>query len=159
MQNIAAPERASVLMCVKCQSLASPLTAEYWHIGATMMRLASFRPRSSIGENRALMENPDAGRSLSSGVIYSHNNPCSILLDARGLDHLHVGGGVPFHEIVDVGRRHRKRIDSKLLQTLLHRWLGQHLHASVMKLVDDVPRGLCRHEDAIPDRAISIFQA
>ena len=55
MQNIAAPDSASVLICVKCQSLASPSTAEYWHIGATMMRLGSFRPRSSIGENRALM--------------------------------------------------------------------------------------------------------
>ena len=55
MQNIAAPDSASVLICVKCQSFASPSTAEYWHIGATMMRLGSFRPRSSIGENRALM--------------------------------------------------------------------------------------------------------
>ena len=46
MQNIAAPDSARLLMCVKCQSLASPLTAEYWHIGETMMRLASARPRS-----------------------------------------------------------------------------------------------------------------
>jgi len=38
MQNIAAPDSASVLTWVKCQSLASPFTAEYWHIGATMMR-------------------------------------------------------------------------------------------------------------------------
>src|ERR1035437_1159317 len=55
MQKIAAPDSASMLMCVKCQSLASPLTAEYWHIGATMMRLGSARPRSWNGENRALM--------------------------------------------------------------------------------------------------------
>src|SRR5437879_2997389 len=55
MQNIAAPDSARLLMCVKCQSLASPLMAEYWHIGATMMRLASFGSRSLIGENRALM--------------------------------------------------------------------------------------------------------
>ena len=55
MQNIAAPDSASVLIWVKCQSLASPFSAEYWHIGATMMRLASARPRSLIGENRALM--------------------------------------------------------------------------------------------------------
>ena len=33
MQNIAAPESARLLMWVKCQSLASPLSAEYWHIG------------------------------------------------------------------------------------------------------------------------------
>jgi len=38
MQNIAAPDSARLLMCVKCQSLASPSSAEYWHIGATMMR-------------------------------------------------------------------------------------------------------------------------
>src|ERR1700682_879933 len=55
MQNIDAPDSASELMCVKCQSLASPSIAEYWHIGATMMRLGSARPRSFIGENRALM--------------------------------------------------------------------------------------------------------
>jgi hypothetical protein len=35
--------------------LASPSTAEYWHIGATMMRLGSVRPRNVIGENKALM--------------------------------------------------------------------------------------------------------
>jgi hypothetical protein len=61
MQNIAAPDSASELMCVKCQSLASPFTAEYWHIGATMMRLGSFSPRSWIGENRALMSDIPAG--------------------------------------------------------------------------------------------------
>ena len=55
MQNIAAPDSESVLMWVKCQSLASPFSAEYWHIGATMMRFGSFRPRSWIGENKALM--------------------------------------------------------------------------------------------------------
>src|SRR4030081_2099381 len=60
MQNIAAPDSASELIWVKCQSLASPFTAEYWHIGATMMRLGSARPRSLMGENRALMANfPD----------------------------------------------------------------------------------------------------
>src|SRR6202051_4734806 len=55
MQNIAAPDSASVLIWVKCQSLASPFSAEYWHIGATMMRLASFSSRSFIGVNRALI--------------------------------------------------------------------------------------------------------
>ena len=42
-------------MWVKCQSLAAPSSAEYWHIGATMTRLARLRPRRVIGENRALM--------------------------------------------------------------------------------------------------------
>ena len=55
MQNIAAPDSASELIWVKCQSLASPSTDEYWHIGATMMRLGSVRSRSLIGVNRALM--------------------------------------------------------------------------------------------------------
>ena len=55
MQNIAAPDSASELMWVKCQSLASPLTAEYWHIGDTTMRLASVRSRSLSGENSVLM--------------------------------------------------------------------------------------------------------
>ena len=55
MQNIAAPDSASELMWVKCQSVAEPSSAEYWHIGETMMRFASFRPRNSIGENSVLM--------------------------------------------------------------------------------------------------------
>ena len=46
MQNIAAPESERLLMWVKCQSVAAPSTAEYWHIGETMMRLESFRPRN-----------------------------------------------------------------------------------------------------------------
>src|SRR5690242_5097339 len=56
MQNIAAPDSASELIWVKCQSVADPSTAEYWHIGATMMRLASFRSRNWIGENSVLMQ-------------------------------------------------------------------------------------------------------
>src|SRR5207244_13659874 len=55
MQNIAAPESASELMWVKCQSVAAPFSAEYWHIGETMMRLGSFRSRNWIGEKRLLM--------------------------------------------------------------------------------------------------------
>src|SRR5690349_16410283 len=55
MQNIAAPDSASELMWVKCQSVAEPSTAEYWHIGATMMRLLSFRSRRWIGEKSVLM--------------------------------------------------------------------------------------------------------
>src|SRR6188508_2760316 len=70
MQNIPAPDSASELICVKCQSLASPSTDEYWHIGATMMRLESVRPRSLIGENRSLMRGcPDReGKMLATSV-------------------------------------------------------------------------------------------
>src|SRR5215475_4742497 len=56
MQNIAAPDSASELIWVKCQSLASPSSDEYWHIGETMMRLASFRSRNWIGEKSVLMQ-------------------------------------------------------------------------------------------------------
>src|SRR5947208_3507174 len=38
MQNIAAPDSASELMWVKCQSVAEPSTAEYWHIRARGMK-------------------------------------------------------------------------------------------------------------------------
>ena len=55
MQNIEAPDSASELMWVKCQSLASPFSDEYWHIGETMMRLGNFRSRKWIGEKRLLM--------------------------------------------------------------------------------------------------------
>src|SRR5260221_14789105 len=55
MQNIEAPDSARLLMWVKCQSVAEPSSAEYWHIGETMMRFDSFRPRNSIRANRALM--------------------------------------------------------------------------------------------------------
>src|SRR5215469_9488336 len=67
-QNIAAPDNDRLLMWVKCQSLAEPSSAEYWHIGDTMMRLASFRPRNSIGENRALMLGK-SGAGGSAGTI------------------------------------------------------------------------------------------
>ena len=65
MQNIEAPDSASELMWVKCQSFAAPSSAEYWHIGATMMRFASFRPRSSIGENSRLMR--ERSREVTGG--------------------------------------------------------------------------------------------
>ncbi len=55
MQNIDAPDSARLLMWVKCQSVATPSSAEYWHIGDTTTRFFNVRPRSLIGENRALM--------------------------------------------------------------------------------------------------------
>src|SRR6478736_8910536 len=55
MQNIAAPDRLRLLMWVKCQSVGTPSSAEYWHIGDTTTRFFKVRPRSLIGENRALM--------------------------------------------------------------------------------------------------------
>jgi hypothetical protein len=39
--SIAAPESARWPRWMKCQSVADPSSALYWHIGAMMMRLAS----------------------------------------------------------------------------------------------------------------------
>src|ERR1700712_4315878 len=108
MQKTAAPDSASELMCVKCQSLASPSTAKYWHIGATMMRLASVRPRSVMEENKALMRGfPMCEIQLPESLI-EHGSPVAkltqnmpvipgrakrepgmttLLLDPGGLDH------------------------------------------------------------------------
>jgi hypothetical protein len=36
---------------IRCQSVGNPLTAEYWCIGGTTMRLRSSRPRMVSGEN------------------------------------------------------------------------------------------------------------
>ena len=38
-----------------CQSPITPSCAEYWHIGATLMRLASSRPLILYGEKSALV--------------------------------------------------------------------------------------------------------
>ena len=40
--------------CVMCQSLPTPSSALYWHIGETTMRFGSVRSASFIGENKAL---------------------------------------------------------------------------------------------------------
>ena len=69
MQNIAAPDSASELIWVKCQSLAEPSIAEYWHIGATMMRLGNVRSRNWIGENRTLMLGIPAAEKAAAGYF------------------------------------------------------------------------------------------
>jgi len=51
----AAPELASIPRWAKCQSVIEPSTAEYWHIGDTMIRFSSVRPRNRIGSNRGLV--------------------------------------------------------------------------------------------------------
>ena len=62
MQNIAAPDSARLLIWVKCQSLASPSTAEYWHIGATMMRLASVKATQRDRGEQGAHEGISGGR-------------------------------------------------------------------------------------------------
>src|SRR5262249_42169280 len=49
-----APEFASMPRWARCQSVAQPSTALYWHMGATTMRLSNSTPPSRIGENRML---------------------------------------------------------------------------------------------------------
>src|ERR1700682_5018885 len=51
--NIPALDCSSWPQCTRCQSVAQPSTAEYWHIGETTMRLASASLRSLYGVNRA----------------------------------------------------------------------------------------------------------
>src|ERR1700683_2964879 len=53
--SIPAPEFASMPRWVRCQSVATPSAALYWHIGATTMRFGSSRSASRMGENRALV--------------------------------------------------------------------------------------------------------
>src|SRR3954463_10824640 len=98
MQNIAAPDSARLLMWVKCQSVATPSSAEYWHIGDTRTRFFKLRPRSLIGENRALMRESsgawegDGGSVVSGYGIASH---------ATGMgDHggMHCGDGGLLHQ-------------------------------------------------------------
>src|SRR5215472_19203564 len=53
MMTSPAPEFASMPRCETCQSLATPSSALYWHMGETTMRLSSARSASRNGENKA----------------------------------------------------------------------------------------------------------
>src|SRR5690349_13394343 len=44
------PDTANLPRCMRCQSVALPFSALYWHIGETTMRFASVNPRNVIGE-------------------------------------------------------------------------------------------------------------
>src|SRR6478752_5850781 len=82
MQNIAAPERLRLLMWVKCQSVGTPSSAEYWHIGDTTIRFFKVRPRSLIGENRALMR---GSSGMGAGVGESVVSDAPIASRAAGM--------------------------------------------------------------------------
>src|SRR5690606_11530115 len=45
---------------IRCQSVVQPSSAEYWHIGAMTIRLASSRSPTRSGVNSALMLDPPA---------------------------------------------------------------------------------------------------
>src|SRR5258706_9098542 len=50
-----APELASEPRCIMCQAVAEPSSAEYWHMGETMMRLARSSFRRLADENSVLV--------------------------------------------------------------------------------------------------------
>ena len=52
--NMPAPDRSICPQWIRCQSVAQPSSAEYWHIGETTMRLGSATPRSAMGSNRCM---------------------------------------------------------------------------------------------------------
>ncbi len=49
MVNKAAPLLSKLPQCIRCQSVASPLSAAYWHMGATTIRLGSDKPPRADG--------------------------------------------------------------------------------------------------------------
>ena len=49
MVNSAAPLLSRLPQCIRCQSVASPFCAAYWHMGATTIRLGSVRPPRGEG--------------------------------------------------------------------------------------------------------------
>ena len=46
------PETANCPKCIKCQSVAFPSLALYWHIGATTIRFGMLTVESEMGEKR-----------------------------------------------------------------------------------------------------------
>ena len=59
IMNRPAPLLSRLVQCVRCQSVAWPLSAEYWHMGAITMRLGKVRgPEGALkvkGVNSKLM--------------------------------------------------------------------------------------------------------
>ena len=62
--NMPAPDSSICPQWIRCQSVAPPSSAEYWHIGDTTMRLGSATPRSAMGSNRCMEVLPAAGEVL-----------------------------------------------------------------------------------------------
>src|SRR5581483_6366628 len=56
ISHITSPAAPSDMLprCIRCQSLAEPLSELYWHIGETTTRFGRVKPRIVIGENRTL---------------------------------------------------------------------------------------------------------
>ena len=94
MQNIAAPDSARLLMWVKCQSVATPSSAEYWHIGDTTTRFFNVRPRSLIGENRALMRGSSGKWEGDGGSVVTRYGIASHATGMGDRGGMHCGAGL-----------------------------------------------------------------
>src|SRR5512139_3939144 len=70
-----APESAMLPRCARCQSFMLPSSAEYWHIGATAMRLGSVTPPSCSGSNSLGCGNADS---------FPFENPAQRLREVHG---------------------------------------------------------------------------
>jgi len=68
MVTMPAPDIARLIQWCMCQSVAEPSAAEYWHIGATAMRLRKDWPPISIGEKRRAVMKTPAGGLLRGGT-------------------------------------------------------------------------------------------
>src|SRR5438270_10535655 len=86
ISHITSPAQPSEKLprCIRCQSLAEPLSELYWHIGDTTTRLGRVRPRSVMGENRtlAIFDDPLRAETALNGVCNitkSEPQACAIL--------------------------------------------------------------------------------
>lgn len=65
-----APDVIMEAMCSKCQSVAQPSRALYWHIGEMTSRLRSVRPRSVSGWNGALVRGSAEGTEVAGEAMF-----------------------------------------------------------------------------------------
>src|SRR5262245_14089443 len=79
-----------------------------------------------------------------------------VLFDASRPNQLFVRAQFGNDILVHIGRRHRHRIDRKLLEPVLHRRRGQHLRGRRMEFLDDVARCLGWHEYTVPNDQVGV---
>src|SRR5262245_16500519 len=78
MVSSAAPESARWPRWITCQSVIQPSTAEYWHMGAMTMRLASSNSPTRNGVNSALMSHLwDRLREMKGGAVITPPALCA----------------------------------------------------------------------------------
>src|SRR3569833_880644 len=84
------PPRAKRPRCTKCQSLAKPCWAEYWHIGATTARLRNVSSRREKKKNRRdIRELLERGGGLQSGPLSFHRQDT---MDGKASSQMRVPG-------------------------------------------------------------------